>query len=197
MWQHNTLRLRQNGRHFPANICKWIFLNKNVWIFIKISLTLVPSGPINIIPALVQIMAWCPTGAEPLSGPMMAYSLLTHTCVSQPQRVNKDLGSPRINRLLWDWGKKLRYGGHFKITFLAFWFDFQWNLFQRVQLMIRVELTKCHHCPGDDLVTQGNKLLPEPMLTQDLCHHMASLSHYWTPLYFNKKKKTPYKYRST
>ena len=54
---HNTLSPRQNGRHFPDNF-KCIFLNGNVWITIKISLKFVPEGPINNIPALVQIMAW-------------------------------------------------------------------------------------------------------------------------------------------
>ena len=44
------LRPRQNGRHFPDDILKWIFLNENVWIPIKISLKFVPSGPINNIP---------------------------------------------------------------------------------------------------------------------------------------------------
>ena len=34
----NTLRPRQNGRHFPDDIFKSIFLNENVWISIKISL---------------------------------------------------------------------------------------------------------------------------------------------------------------
>ena len=33
----NTLRPRQNGRHFPDDIFKWIFLNENVWISINIS----------------------------------------------------------------------------------------------------------------------------------------------------------------
>ena len=47
----NTLRPRHNGRHFPDNIFKWIFLNRNLWISIKISLKFVPRGPINIIPA--------------------------------------------------------------------------------------------------------------------------------------------------
>ena len=28
----NTLRLRQNSRHIPDNIFKWIFLNENIWI---------------------------------------------------------------------------------------------------------------------------------------------------------------------
>ena len=40
----NTLRPRQNGRHFPDDIFTWIFLNENVWIAIKISLKFVPWG---------------------------------------------------------------------------------------------------------------------------------------------------------
>ena len=43
-------------------IVKCIFLNENVWISIKISLNFVHKGPINNIPALVQIMAWCRPG---------------------------------------------------------------------------------------------------------------------------------------
>ena len=49
----NTLRPRQNDRHFPDDIFKWIFLNENVWILINISLKFVPKGLINNIPALV------------------------------------------------------------------------------------------------------------------------------------------------
>ena len=67
----NTLRLSQNGCHFPDNICKCIFLNENVWILIKNSLKFVPKGQINNIPALVQIMAWRRSGDKPLSEPMM------------------------------------------------------------------------------------------------------------------------------
>ena len=54
----NTLRPRQDGRQFPDDIFKRIFLNENVIISIKISLKFVPKGPINNNPALVQIMAW-------------------------------------------------------------------------------------------------------------------------------------------
>ena len=82
----NTLRLRQNGRHFPDNISKCIFLSANVLISIKISLKFVPMGPINNIPALVQIMACCRPGDKPLSEPMVV-SLLTHRCVTWPQWV--------------------------------------------------------------------------------------------------------------
>ena len=67
--QINTLRPRQNGRHFPDDILKWIFLNENIWISIKIALKFVPSGSINNIPALVQIMAWHRPGDKPLSEP--------------------------------------------------------------------------------------------------------------------------------
>ena len=49
----NTLRPRQNGRHFADDILKCIFFNENVWIPIEISLKFVPKGPIETIPALV------------------------------------------------------------------------------------------------------------------------------------------------
>ena len=87
----NTLRPRQNGRHFPDDNLKHIFLNGNVWISIKISLKFVPRGPINNIPALVQIMAWCRPGDKSLSEPMMV-RLPTHICVTRPQWV-KDMFS--------------------------------------------------------------------------------------------------------
>ena len=83
----NTLRPRQNGRHFADDIFECIFLNENVWIPIKISTEFVPKGPINNIPALVQIMAWRRPGDKPLSEPMMV-SLTTHICVTRPQWIN-------------------------------------------------------------------------------------------------------------
>ena len=78
----NTLWPRQNGPHFADDIFKWIFLNENV-----ISLKFVPQGPIDNIPALVQIMAWRRPGDKPLSGSMMA-RLPKHICVTRPQWVN-------------------------------------------------------------------------------------------------------------
>ena len=69
----NTLRLGQNGRQFPDNIIKYILLNENISILIKISLKFISKGPINNIPALVQIMAWRRPGDKPLSKPMMVY----------------------------------------------------------------------------------------------------------------------------
>ena len=83
----NSLRLRQNRRHFAEDVFKCNFLNGNVWIPIKISLKFVPTGPINNIPALVQIMAWRRPGDKPLPEPMMD-SLPTHICIIRPQWVN-------------------------------------------------------------------------------------------------------------
>ena len=83
----NTLRPRQNGRHFPDNIFIFIFLNEDVRVLIEISLKFFPRGPINNIPALVQIMAWCRPGDKPLSAPMMV-TLPTHICITRPQWVN-------------------------------------------------------------------------------------------------------------
>ena len=59
---------------FADNILKCIFLNdfENFKISIKNSLEFVPKGPIDNIPALVQIMAWHRTGDKPLSEPVMS-----------------------------------------------------------------------------------------------------------------------------
>ena len=95
----NTLRPRQNGRHFADDIFKCIFLNENVWISIKISLKFVPKGPIYNIPALVQIMAWPRPGDKPLSEPMMV-NLLMHICVSRPQWVKIMTGDSQWTPLM-------------------------------------------------------------------------------------------------
>ena len=84
----NTLRPRQNGRHFLDDIFNCIFLNENIWISNKISLKFVPKGQINNIPALVQIMAWRRPGDKPLFEPMMV-SRLMHNCITRPQWVKR------------------------------------------------------------------------------------------------------------
>ena len=53
MYEFNSFRPEQNGRHFPDDIFICIFLNENVSISIDISLKFVPEGRINNIPALV------------------------------------------------------------------------------------------------------------------------------------------------
>ena len=67
----NTLRLRQNCWHFVVDILKYIFLNEDVWILLKISLKYVPEVWINNIPTLVQILAWRRPGDKPLYGLVM------------------------------------------------------------------------------------------------------------------------------
>ena len=110
----NTLRPRQNRCHFADDIFKCIFLNENVWIPIKISSKFIPKGPINYIPALVQIMAWHRPGDKPLSETMM-FSSATHICVARPQWVNsqraaisKKIWSTSLNWIMWDdtWRQK-------------------------------------------------------------------------------------------
>ena len=83
----NTLRPRQNGRHFADDTFNRIFVLANARISIKFSLKFVPKGPINNIPALVQIMAWRRPSDKPLSEPMLV-RLPTHICVTRPQWVN-------------------------------------------------------------------------------------------------------------
>ena len=86
----DTLRPRQNGRHFADDIFKFIFLNETVWMLLDISLKFIPEVQINNIPALVQIMAWRRPGDKPLSEPMMV-RFLTHICVTRPQWVKTHL----------------------------------------------------------------------------------------------------------
>ena len=78
IWVINTLRLRQNGRHFADDIFKCIFLYDNFWILIEISVKYVPYGLIDNIAALVQIMTWRRTGDKPLSEPMLIYCTGTY-----------------------------------------------------------------------------------------------------------------------
>ena len=89
-WAHanylNSMRPRQNRRHFAGDIFKCIFLNENERISLRISPKFVPYVRINNIPSLIQIMAWRRPGDKPLSEPMMV-SLLTHICVTRPQWV--------------------------------------------------------------------------------------------------------------
>ena len=61
----------QNGRHFADDDFRCILVSEKFCILIKISLKCVPKGPIDNIPALVQIMAWCRIGDKPLSEPML------------------------------------------------------------------------------------------------------------------------------
>ena len=81
-WPFNTLRPRQDGRHFADDIFKCIFVNENVCISINISLKFIPKGPIDNIPALVEIMAWRRLGDKPLSEPMMVRLTNTYMCQS-------------------------------------------------------------------------------------------------------------------
>ena len=83
----NSLRPRENGRHFADDVFKRIFLNENVLISIEISLKFVPKGQMNNIPALAHITAWRRPGDKPLSEPRKV-SLPTHICVTRPQWVN-------------------------------------------------------------------------------------------------------------
>ena len=114
----NTLRPRQNGRHFADGIFNCIFLNKNVWIPSKTSLTFVHRGPINNMPALAQITVWRRPGDKPLSESMMV-SLTTHICVTRPQWVKRALyfsGHPIKSQRL------RAYGNNYTESFLCIFF---------------------------------------------------------------------------
>ena len=109
----NTLKQRQNGRHFPYDIFKWIFLNENVWLSINISLKFVPMSPINNISTLVQVMAWRRPGDKPLYEPMMD-RLPTHICVTQSQWVI-------IINYLRDFQQAMLFANHLVMRSIQMW----------------------------------------------------------------------------
>ena len=87
----DTWRLRQNGHTFADDAFKLIFVIGDVYILIQIPLKFVAMGPINNMPTMVQIMAWCRSGDKPLSEPMMASLLLffTHYASTGLNQFNK------------------------------------------------------------------------------------------------------------
>ena len=62
-----------------AAIFKSIFLNEIVSISIIISLKFIPKGPINNIPALVQIMEWHLPSDKPLSDDYFTDAYMRHS----------------------------------------------------------------------------------------------------------------------
>ena len=69
------LPLDKMTNNLADDIFNCIFFNENAWILNKISLRFVPKGPINNIPALVQIMAWRWPGE-----PSFAQEMACHLC---------------------------------------------------------------------------------------------------------------------
>ena len=100
----NACRWHVTGQPLCVALTHWVrdkmtaifqttFSNAFSWMkMYEFRLKFVPKGPINNIPALVQIMAWRRPGDKPLSEPMMV-SLLTHICVTRLQWVNCRYGA--------------------------------------------------------------------------------------------------------
>ena len=82
----NKVRPRQNCCRFADELLKWIILNENIKNSLKVALKFVPKVPINNIPALVKIMAWCRPGDKLLSEPIRV-NLQTQLCINRPQWV--------------------------------------------------------------------------------------------------------------
>ena len=85
-----TLGPRQNDRYF-TDIFTCIFLNENVRILINISLQFVPTGQINNIPALVQIMTLSRSGDKPLSEPIVLVYWRIYTSLGLNELSHKHL----------------------------------------------------------------------------------------------------------
>ena len=83
----NTLRSKQNGRHFAGDISLFMFLYENCCIWIKMSLKIVTKILFNNMPALLQIIAWHQRRLAGLYLNQWWRSLPMHLCVTWPQWV--------------------------------------------------------------------------------------------------------------
>ena len=122
----NTLRPRQNGRHFTEDLFKYIILNENIWISIKISLKFVPKVPINNNAVLVQVMAWHRSLSEPIR-----YVVLAHICVTRSQWVNIRSKRFRISAILhknFARPKNAPWLAPFKIRTAVFEWQYKFNI---------------------------------------------------------------------
>ena len=162
----NTLRPRQNGRYFPDDIFKCIFLNENAWISIKILLKLVPKGPINKIPALVQKMAWRRSGDKPLSEPMMV-SLLTHICVTRSQWASD----------IWMYDRYFMMQNYVKETKHLFWTIRCFIIGPSIGTVILLVGILLNHC--DAIWQQGSGSTLAQIMVSCLMAPYHFLSQYW------------------
>ena len=135
-------------------------LNENVMISAKISPKYVPKGPINNIPALVQIMAWCRPGDKPISEPMMV-RLPKHICVTRPQWVNKFRPVENIfNHILLN----------------TFYLSIQTSLISFPQGPFST-FSISQHCFMWWLGAWWHQTITWNIVGQDVWHHTASLGH--------------------
>ena len=150
--------LTYSGWNKMAAIFQMTFSNAFSWLkMYKFSPKFVPKGPINNIPALVPIMAWCQPGDKPLSEPMMV-SLLRHICVTRPQ-----------------WVKQVN---NFYLHLLTSWYRYKMHRFNIWFAASCVQIKEY-----DDFVMTFNLLMPSAaVLTHQgrmmhIC--LSKHGHYW------------------
>ena len=71
----------------PGQNFRYIFLNENDRIPIRIWLKFIPRSPIDNKPALIQVMAWRRAGDKPLPESIMTKFIDAYICVTRPQWV--------------------------------------------------------------------------------------------------------------
>ena len=89
----NTLRRKQNCAHFVGDILKYIFLNENVLILIKISSLIVQL-------TLVEVMAWCGTDDKPLPESLLTHFIDTHMRHQGPVLISDKTSYHKISQSL-------------------------------------------------------------------------------------------------
>ena len=71
LWSMQALIFKHS--FFAEDIIKYIFVNEQLCIFIRISLKFIHNGPVSPNQALVQVLAWRRTGDKPSPETMHIY----------------------------------------------------------------------------------------------------------------------------
>ena len=121
-------------------------------ISLKIPLKFVPKGPINNIPALVQIMAWRRPGDKPLSEPMLVF-VPTHICVTRPQWVKYGICYISATNCPIATKRKANIPNEHKASNVSIGFDFGHDLdheFSRSNMLFAISQPKVARLSGNE-----------------------------------------------
>ena len=129
LWfRFNSYSCRQNGRHFADDTFKRNLVNETVRISIKISPKLVPKGPINTTPTLIQIMALCRPHGKPSSEPVMV-KLLYYNGLTLTQHETQSQGDMKLFASLTSWNGKVTLSHALYWMELLIMARIKWNLY--------------------------------------------------------------------
>ena len=102
-----TLRLRQNGRHFPDDIYKCIFLNENIWISFKNHWRLFLGVSLTIFQHWLRYWLYTDhvTGHYLNQWWLVYWRIYESCCLNDLRSINPNFGTDREEDKMYVWDK--------------------------------------------------------------------------------------------